>query len=193
LARNANITRETKETKIEVFLDIDRKGEIKVSTPVPFFNHMLITLLTYMNSTATVSATDKLPYDDHHIIEDVAITLGLAIKEALGDKRGIKRFSHQIIPMDEALVLVSLDISNRGIAFVNLNLKRSEIGGLATENIPHFFQSFAYNSGVTLHISQLSGYNTHHIIEASFKALGLALYEATRIVDNEIRSTKGVI
>ncbi|WP_422398143.1 imidazoleglycerol-phosphate dehydratase [Sulfolobus tengchongensis] len=185
--------RETKETRIEVFLDIDRKGEVKVSTPIPFFNHMLTTLLSYMNVTATIAATDKLPYDDHHVIEDVGITLGLAIKEALGDKRGIKRFSHQIIPMDDALILVAIDISGRGMAFVNLNLKRSNIGGMATENVSHFFQSFAYNSGITLHVNQLNGYNTHHIIEASFKALGLALYDATRIIDNEIRSTKGVI
>ncbi|WWQ60189.1 imidazoleglycerol-phosphate dehydratase [Sulfolobus tengchongensis] len=191
--RTSNMIRETKETRIEVFLDIDRKGEVKVSTPIPFFNHMLTTLLSYMNVTATIAATDKLPYDDHHVIEDVGITLGLAIKEALGDKRGIKRFSHQIIPMDDALILVAIDISGRGMAFVNLNLKRSNIGGMATENVSHFFQSFAYNSGITLHVNQLNGYNTHHIIEASFKALGLALYDATRIIDNEIRSTKGVI
>ncbi|TRM93371.1 imidazoleglycerol-phosphate dehydratase, partial [Sulfolobus sp. A20-N-G8] len=138
-------------------------------------------------------AIDKLPYDDHHIIEDVAITLGKALEEALGDKRGIKRFSHAIVPMDEALILVSIDISSRGMASVNLDLKREEIGGMAIENVFHFFQSFAYNSGITLHIMQLNGFNTHHIIEASFKGLGMTLYDATRIIDNEIRSTKGVL
>ncbi len=189
----SNRVRETKETKIEIFLDIDRRGEIKVSTPIPFFNHMLSTLFTYMNCTATVNAIDKLSYDDHHVIEDVAITLGKALEEALGDKRGIKRFSHAIVPMDEALILVSIDISSRGMAFVNLDLKREEIGGMAIENVFHFFQSFAYNSGITLHIVQLNGFNTHHIIEASFKGLGMTLYDATRIIDNEIRSTKGVL
>ncbi|MEM4884840.1 MAG: imidazoleglycerol-phosphate dehydratase, partial [Saccharolobus sp.] len=153
----------------------------------------LTTLLYYMNSTGTINAIDKLPYDDHHIIEDVAIALGQALNEALGDKKGIRRFSHAIIPMDEALVLASIDISGRGMAFVDLNLRREEIGGMATENVYHFFQSFAYNSGITIHIRQLNGYNTHHIIEASFKALGLSLYEASRIVTDEIRSTKGTL
>ncbi|MEM0016084.1 MAG: imidazoleglycerol-phosphate dehydratase [Saccharolobus sp.] len=193
MSRVVNKVRETKETRIEVYLDIDRKGEINVSTPIPFFNHMLTTLLYYMNSTGTINAIDKLPYDDHHIIEDVAIALGQALNEALGDKKGIRRFSHTIIPMDEALVLASIDISGRGMAFVDLNLRREEIGGMATENVYHFFQSFAYNSGITIHIRQLNGYNTHHIIEASFKALGFSLYEASRIVTDEIRSTKGTL
>ena len=189
--RSVKKIRETKETKVEIFLDIDKKGEVKVSTPVNFFNHMLTTMLYYMNSTATIIAEDKQGYDDHHIVEDVAITLGEAFKEALGDKRGIRRFSNQIIPMDEALVLVAVDISGRGVSNIELNLEREEIGGLATENVFHFFQSFSYNSGVNLHIIQLRGKNTHHIIEASFKGLGLALYEASRIVYEETFSLKG--
>ncbi|MDT7861005.1 MAG: imidazoleglycerol-phosphate dehydratase [Saccharolobus sp.] len=193
MTRFSNKVRETKETKVEVYIDIDKKGEVKVSTPIPFFNHMLTTLLTYMNCSAVINAIDKQSYDDHHIVEDVAIVLGKALEEALGDKRGIKRFSHFIVPMDDALILTSIDISSRGMAFINLNLKREEIGGMATENVFHFFQSFAYNSGITVHILQLNGFNTHHIIEASFKALGMALYDATRIIDNEIRSTKGMI
>jgi len=189
--RSVKKIRETKETKVEIFLDIDKKGDVKVSTPVNFFNHMLSTMLYYMNSTATIIAEDKQGYDDHHIVEDVAITLGEAFKEALGDKRGIRRFSHQIIPMDEALVLIAVDISGRGVSNVELNLEREEIGGLATENVFHFFQSFSYNSGVNLHIIQIRGRNTHHIIEASFKGLGLALYEASRIIYEETFSLKG--
>ncbi|BFH74488.1 imidazoleglycerol-phosphate dehydratase [Sulfurisphaera javensis] len=189
--RSVRKIRETKETKVELHLDIDKKGEVKVSTPVNFFNHMLSTLFYYMNSTAMLLAEDKQGYDDHHIVEDVAITLGEAFKEVLGDKKGIRRFSHQIIPMDEALVLVAVDISGRGVSNIELNLNREDIGGLATENIFHFFQSFSYNSGVNLHILQLRGYNTHHIIEASFKGLGFALYEATRIVYEETFSLKG--
>lgn len=191
ISRSVKKIRETKETKIEIFLDIDRKGEVKVSTPVNFFNHMLSTLLYYMNSTASLIAEDKQNYDDHHVVEDVAITLGEAFKEALGDKRGIRRFSHQVIPMDDALVLVAVDISGRGVSNVELSLAREEIGDLATENVFHFFQSFSYHSGVNLHILQLRGKNTHHIIEASFKGLGFTLYEASRIIYEETFSMKG--
>lgn len=189
--RSIRKIRETKETKVDIFLNIDKKGEVKVSTPVNFFNHILSTLLYYMNSTATVVAEDKQNYDDHHIVEDVAITLGEAFRDALGDKKGIRRFSHQIIPMDEALVLVAVDISGRGVSNVELNLEREEIGSLATENVFHFFQSFSYNSGVNLHILQLRGKNTHHVIEASFKGLGFALYEASRLIYEETFSLKG--
>lgn len=190
-SRSINKIRETKETRIELSLDIDKKGDVKVSTPVSFLNHMLQTLFYYMNSTANLVAEDKQGFDDHHIVEDVAITLGEAFKEVLGDKKGIKRFSHQIIPMDEALVLVAVDISGRGISNIELNLSREQIGGLATENVFHFFQSFSYNSGVNLHILQLRGVNTHHIIEASFKGLGFALYDASRIIYQETFSLKG--
>ncbi len=183
--------RETKETRVEVELDLDTPGEVEVKTPVPFFNHMLHTLLFYMRTTSRVMGEDKQGYDDHHIVEDVAITLGQAFKEALGNKEGIKRFSHQIVPMDEALVMLALDISGRPYSRVELRLKRENVGGLSTENVPHFFNSFASNAGVTLHLIQLSGENDHHVIEASFKALGLALYDATRVVYKGVTSTKG--
>lgn len=189
--RSVKKVRETKETKVEIELDIDQKGEVRVQTPVKFFNHMLSTLLYYMNSTSTVIAEDKLGYDDHHVVEDVAITLGEAFKEALGDKRGIRRFANEIVPMDDALVLVAVDISGRGVSNIELNLQRSEIGGLAVENVFHFFQTFSYHSGVNLHVIQLRGTNTHHIIEASFKALGMSLYEASRIISQDVLSLKG--
>jgi imidazoleglycerol-phosphate dehydratase len=174
-----------------VEINLDSPGEIKVETPVPFFNHMLYTLLFYMRATSKVKGEDKQGYDDHHIVEDVAITLGTVLKEALGNKEGIKRFSHQIIPMDEALVMLALDISGRPYSKVELNLKRESIGGLSTENVPHFFSSLATNAGITLHLIQLRGENDHHVIEASFKALGLALYDATRVVYGGVTSTKG--
>ena len=189
--RSVKKVRETKETKVEIELDIDQKGEVRVQTPVKFFTHMLSTLLYYMNSTSTVIAEDKLGYDDHHIVEDVAITLGEAFKEALGDKRGIRRFANEIVPMDDALVLVAVDISGRGVSNIELNLQRSEIGGLAIENVFHFFQTFSYHCGVNLHVIQLRGTNTHHIIEASFKALGMSLYEASRIISQDVLSLKG--
>ncbi len=192
-ARKAYKIRETKETKVEVSLDLDEEGDVVVNTPVPFFNHMLTTLGTYMGGSLVINAVDKLNYDDHHVVEDVAIVLGEALKEALGDKKGIKRFSSIALPMDEALVLVALDISNRGMALVNLKLRREMIGGHSTENVYHFYKTFAANAGITLHIMALRGKNTHHIIEASFKGLGLTLYEATRVVGSKVRSTKGVI
>ncbi|ARM77146.1 imidazoleglycerol-phosphate dehydratase [Acidianus manzaensis] len=189
--RNSSIKRETKETTIQIYLNIDSPGKIEVNTPVPFFNHMLNSLLYYMKSSASIIAVDHQNYDDHHIVEDTAITLGQALKEALGDKKGIKRFSSIFIPMDEALVLVALDISGRGMGITELDLKREQIGGLSMENVPHFFSSFAINSGITLHIKKFRGENEHHIVEAAFKGLGLCLYEATRIVSNEVPSTKG--
>jgi len=191
MSRSAKVIRETSETRIEVEIDLDSRGNIEVNTPIPFFNHMLTTLLFYMNSSARIIAVDKKNYDDHHVVEDVAIALGEAIKKALGDKKGIKRFSNYIIPMDEALVLTSIDISNRGLAFIELNLNREIIGGLAAENVKHFIQSLAYNSGITIHVIQLRGENSHHIIEATFKGLGMCIYDASRIINNEIRSTKG--
>lgn len=193
LYRVSRKIRETKETKVEVELNIDQKGEVEVKTPVNFFNHMLSTLLFYMNSTSRVVAEDKQNYDDHHVIEDVGITLGEAFKEALGDKKGIRRFAHAIVPMDEALILVAVDISGRGVSNIELQINREMVGDMATENVYHFFQSFSYHSGVNLHVIQLKGFNTHHIIEASFKALGISLYEASRIVYNEITSLKGVL
>ncbi|AEB94447.1 MAG: imidazoleglycerol-phosphate dehydratase [Metallosphaera sp.] len=191
MSRYAERTRETKETLVEVKLEIDGNGEVKIDTPVSFFNHMLHSMLFYMSSNSSVLAKDKQGFDDHHVVEDVGITLGQSFKEAIGDKRGIKRFSSIVVPMDEALVLVALDISGRGFASVDLDLKREKVGDLSTENVPHFFWSFSVNSGVTLHIRKLSGFNEHHVIEAAFKGVGLALREACTIQDNLVRSTKG--
>ena len=192
-SRVARYVRETRETRVEVELNIDEKGEVRVETPIRFLNHMLATMLYHMNSTSTVIAEDRQGYDDHHVVEDVAIALGEAFREALGDKRGIRRFANAIVPMDDALVLVAVDISGRGVSNVELRLRRSEIGGLAAENIPHFLQAFSYHSGVNLHVIQLRGSNTHHILEAAFKALGISLYEASRVVSKDVPSLKGVL
>lgn len=185
--------RETRETKVEVELNIDESGNVYVATPVKFLNHLLITMLSYMNSTAMVNAIDKIPFDEHHVVEDCAITLGEAFSECLGDRGGIKRFADILIPMDDALVIVSIDISGRGRAYIDLNISRGAVGDLAVENILHFLESFAYNAGITMHIIQLRGFNSHHIAEAVFKGLGITLYEASRIVYSGIRSTKGVL
>lgn len=194
MSRRCSYARETKETKVEIDLDIDSHGDIVISTPIPFFNHMITTLFSYMNASVTINAIDKTPFDDHHIVEDVAIAIGEALNKCLGDRVGIKRFSHIIIPMDDALILVSIDISGRGKAYVELNTNREFIGGLAIENIYHFIDTLANRAGITIHVKQLRGMNTHHIVEALFKGLGITLYEASRIVEPDfIRSTKGVL
>nr|WP_275691914.1 imidazoleglycerol-phosphate dehydratase [Metallosphaera sedula] len=172
-------------------MELDGEGKVEIRTPVPFFDHMLHSMLFYMKVNATILGEDKQGYDDHHIVEDVGITLGQAIKDALGDRRGIKRFSSAVIPMDEALVLVAVDVSGRGYASTNLDLKREKIGDLSTENVAHFFWSLATNAGITLHVRKLDGVNEHHIVEAAFKGVGLALGEACSIQGEGIRSTKG--
>ncbi len=194
MSRRCSYSRETGETKIEINLDIDTHGDIAISTPIPFLNHMLTTLFSYMNASVIINAIDKTPFDDHHIVEDVAIAIGEAINRCLGDRIGIKRFSYTIIPMDDALMLISIDISGRGRAYVELNIDRKSIGGLAIENIYHFIDTLANRSGITIHVQQLRGMNSHHIIEALFKGLGITLYEASRIVEpGVVRSTKGVL
>jgi len=185
--------RETLETRVEVELNIDEIGDVRVTTPVKFFNHLLTTMLSYMNSTAMVNVVDRMPTDDHHIIEDSAIVLGEALSECLGDRIGIKRFADAIIPMDEALVMVSIDISGRGGAYVDLNIAKEILGDMATENLYHFIETFAKKSAITIHVVQLKGSNSHHIAEATFKGLGITLYESSRIVSSYIRSTKGVL
>ncbi len=185
--------RETLETKIEVELNIDEAGEVRVSTPIRFFNHLLETMLSYMNSTATINAIDKKPFDDHHIVEDCAIALGETFNECLGDRVGIRRFANTIIPMDDALVMVSIDISGRGRAYIDLNIGRELLGDMSVENIYHFIETLAYRSAITIHVYQLKGFNSHHIAEATFKGLGITLYEASRIVSTRTRSTKGVL
>lgn len=191
MSRSARRKRETNETLVEVALNIDEGGRINVETPIPFLNHILTTFLYYMNASTDIKAVDKLGFDDHHLIEDVAIALGEALKDSLGDRLGIRRYSSIALPMDDALILVAVDISGRGGAYVNLKSSREFLGGLSTENIPHFIESFARTSGITIHVVQLSGINTHHIIEATFKGLGIALFEASRIVNTSVRSLKG--
>ncbi|MEM1644711.1 MAG: imidazoleglycerol-phosphate dehydratase [Ignisphaera sp.] len=193
MTRRCKYSRETLETLVEVEIDIDSAGNILIETPIPFFNHMLITLFTYMNATATVRVVDKKPYDDHHVVEDAAIAIGEALCRCLEDKSGIKRYSHIIMPMDDALILVAIDISGRGRSYIDLGLDKIVIGGMNIENVDHFLETLASRSKTTIHVVKLRGYNTHHIVEAVFKGLGLAFYDATRIIGNKVISTKGVI
>lgn len=189
--RSATVKRKTKETNIRltVVLDADQTGII--NTPLPFFNHMLEQVAKHGGFNLDVCATGDVAVDDHHLIEDTAIALGEALKEALGDKWGINRYGFTL-PMDEALASMAIDISGRGFCEFQGQFTREFVGGMATEMVPHFFQSLACALGATLHI-QVSGKNHHHMIEACFKSLGRALRQACMKTNNALPSTKGIL
>ncbi|GAB6157976.1 imidazoleglycerol-phosphate dehydratase HisB [Desulfotomaculum varum] len=193
--RQGRVARRTGETDIEVSVSLDGTGEYRLQTGVGFLEHMLSLLAKHGALDLTVRATGDTHIDDHHTVEDIGIALGIAVRQALGDKQGINRYGHALVPMDEALVLAATDISGRGYLVMDLPLPAARVGNFDTELVEEFMRAFALNSGITLHIKLLSGRNTHHIIEAAFKALGRALRQAAardeRLTD--IPSTKGVL
>ncbi|WP_238882358.1 imidazoleglycerol-phosphate dehydratase HisB [Clostridium sp. YIM B02551] len=188
--------RDTKETQIALELNIDGCGNSEISTGVGFFDHMLTLLSFHGNFDLNIKAKGDLYIDDHHLVEDTGILLGKAIKEALGDKKGIKRYGTFFLPMDEALATVSLDISGRGFLHFEGDFSRESIGNFSTEMVKEFFRALAMNAGITLHVRILYGENDHHKIEGLFKALGRALKEAVTIDENNmnrIPSSKGAL
>lgn len=191
--RKANITRKTRETSIEITLNLEGAGEIKISSGLGFLDHMLQALSFYAGFDLSLSCRGDLEVDSHHSAEDIGLVLGEAFKEALGEKRGIRRFSSTITPMDESLALVAVDISNRPLLAENLNFNRESIGNLGTEDLKEFLRAFAMSSGITLHIDLMRGENDHHKAEAVFKGLGRALREAVEIVGEDVVSTKGML
>lgn len=195
MKRKAKLTRKTKETDISLVLDLDGSGEVSVETGVPFFDHMLDAFGRHGLMDLSVSATGDLEVDAHHTVEDVGIVLGQAIEEALGDKKGIRRFGSAAIPMDEACVLAAIDISGRGGLVYEIDLPIEFIGTFDTTLAKEFLTALAMNAGITLHLHMLSGENSHHIIEAAFKAVARALYEAVspdpRV--SGVPSTKGAL
>ena len=192
MARHAQKVRKTAETEISVKLNLDGEGKYKIDTPCKFFNHMIEQLSAHSDIDIELSAK-SMDENFHHLIEDCAIILGLALKEAIGDKKGIKRYSHTILPMDEALILCAIDISQRPYFDLQAQLKQEKIEDFETVLFYHFFYSLAQNMGLCLHIKELSGFDSHHIIEASFKAFARALKESIKIDSNKIPSTKGVL
>ena len=195
VARIGRVERKTKETKISLKLNIDGKGKTDISTSIPFLDHMLELMCVHGFLDITLKATGDIRVDYHHTIEDIGICLGEGVKKALGDKRKIKRYGHALVPMDETLACVVLDVSNRPHLVYNVGVEPRKIGDLDTELMREFFQGFAVHSGTTLHINSLYGQNTHHIFESIFKAFGKALDEATS-VDKRIEgplSTKGIL
>jgi imidazoleglycerol-phosphate dehydratase len=190
--RTAAVTRETAETDIEVTLDIDGDGDATVDTGIGFFDHMLESFATHGLFDLTVTCDGDLEIDDHHTVEDVAITLGEAVTEALGDKRGIVRFADRKVPLDEAVASVVVDVSGRPYFDFDGEFSQGEVGGMTSHMAQHFLRSLATNAGLTLHAG-VDGENAHHEIEALFKGLARALDDATRIDERrtDVASTKG--
>jgi imidazoleglycerol-phosphate dehydratase len=194
--RTATIRRETRESRVEVVLNVDGSGTGDVSTGIGFLDHMLDSLARHARFDLTIRAEGDLHVDQHHTAEDVGITLGQALNAALGHRRAIRRFGDAVVPLDEALAQVAVDLGGRGWAVIDLPFRGPSIGGLASEMIPHFLQSFAMDGRLSLHVRLLAGDNDHHRAEATFKALARALDDATRPdprLGTEIPSTKGVI
>lgn len=191
--RRAVVTRATGETDITVELDLDGTGTCSIDTGVPFFDHMLNAFGRHGLFDLTVRATGDIEVDAHHTVEDTGIVLGQAFTQALGDKAGITRFSDVCIPMDETLVQAAVDISGRGQAYCDLPIPTERVGSFDTELAVEFFYAFARDARVTLHVRELSGANSHHIIEAAFKAAGRAMRYACELDPrvNGVPSTKG--
>jgi len=195
-SRTANRSRTTKETSIEISIDLDGTGATDVSTGLPFFDHMLDQLGRHGGFDLRVAATGDLHVDGHHTVEDVGILLGETFREALGDKAGVRRFASGLFPLDEALIEVALDLAGR--PFVVYDVPFGEVLPLGDppfnpEMAEHFMRSFGDAAGITLHVTRKAGRNTHHVIEASFKGLARCLRDAVRVEGSGVPSTKGVL
>ena len=196
MMRKAVIERKTKETDISLCVNLDGTGQSDIDTGIGFFDHMLTLFDFHSDIDLTVKCQGDLYVDSHHSVEDIGIALGKAIKEALGDKKGITRYGHFTIPMDEALVTTDLDISGRAFLVFNTDIPKVVLGNYETEMTEEFFRAVAYQMEVTLHINEAYGNNVHHIIEACFKSFGRALKQAITIDEKKkdmVISSKGVL
>lgn len=194
--RTGSISRKTAETDITLSLNLDGTGKSELTTGIGFFDHMLTLLSRHGSFDLTLSCKGDLMVDGHHTVEDVGICLGAALREALGDKRGITRYGSFLLPMDEALVLTALDISGRAHLSYGLTIPTQKVGAFDTELTEEFLLGLCRSMGLTLHVKQLAGTNSHHIIEAAFKGLGRSLQQAVAIDAahaDEVPSTKGML
>ena len=189
--RAAEAQRLTKETRTRASILIDGNGEQVMDTPCKVLNHLLSSTAKFSSFDIKVRARNLVEADEHHLVEDVAICLGQAFDEALGNRVGIARFGYSVTPMDECLVLTSVDLSGRGGCYQKVKFRSTRIGDLSTSLIPHFFRSFASNGRLTLHLGILRGGDDHHVAEALFKSLGLSIGAASRITRGDLPSTKG--
>jgi len=185
--------RKTNETEITVKIELDGNGKSDIQTGIGFFDHMLELLAFHGQFNLFVKANGDLNVDTHHTVEDIGITFGKAFLKALGDKKGINRYSHIYIPMDEALSRIVLDISGRPYTSYRVDLKNYKLGDMESQSFKEFFVAFTNQCKTTLHIENIYGENDHHIIESVFKGFGRALKESVKIVSNETQSTKGVL
>jgi imidazoleglycerol-phosphate dehydratase len=192
--RRGEIRRATGETRVEVDLDLDGTGQSQVATGIGFLDHMLAALAKHARWNLALRCEGDLHVDDHHTAEDCALALGAALDQALGERRGIARFGHAYAPLDEALARAVVDLSGRPFHCVDLGLTRDAIGGIACENLAHVLTSLATAARTTLHVDVLRGINDHHRVEAAFKAVALALRQATALDGTaDVPSTKGVL
>jgi imidazoleglycerol-phosphate dehydratase len=194
--RQARVERKTKETEIALQLNLDGTGGSKVQTPIPFFSHMLEAWSKHGLMDLAVEASGDVEIDIHHTVEDVGIVLGQALRQALGDKKGIVRYGTAFVPMDEALVQASVDISGRPFLVFNVPVARTRVSNFDLDMLQEFFRALAFNAEITLHVTMHYGHNLHHIAEAVFKAVGRALAEATRLnprITGVLPSTKGAL
>ena len=193
--RTAEKQRTTKETQIQVRLNLDGDGQHNISTGIPFFDHMLAQLARHGRMDLDIEAKGDLEIDGHHTVEDVGLTLGQALNEALGERRGITRFGHAYVPLDEALSRVVVDLSGRPYMIYRVNFETSHLGDLQTELIEEFWKALVQEGRLNLHIENIYGRNQHHIAETLFKAAARALHVATRVEfeDGDVPSTKGVL
>ena len=194
--RTAKLRRTTGETDVAVVLDLDGTGKSEISTGCGFLDHMLTLFARHGRFDLTVQAKGDTWVDDHHTVEDVGITLGDAFAQALGEKRGVTRYGSTILPMDEALILTAVDLSGRGLLCYDLAIPTEKVGTFDTQLVGEFFAAFARRADLTLHVKQLAGANSHHIIEGAFKSLARSLRTAAAIdpaAAGEVPSTKGVL
>ena len=195
--RSGNVMRETKETKIDLTIDLDGSGRADVESGIGFFNHMLTLFAAHGRFDLVLNCAGDIEVDGHHSVEDIGIALGQAVQKALGDKKGITRYGTFFLPMDETLVMVSMDISGRPFLVYDAGGAMAPmIGQYDTELTEEFLRAFAFNAGITLHVKVMYGTNSHHKVEAIFKALGRALHAAVKInpeTAGEIPSTKGML
>ena len=191
-ARKANVSRKTSETDIKININLDGEGVYNINTGINFFNHMLDSFAKHSMIDLDIEAIGDIDIDDHHTVEDVGILLGEGFLKAIGDKKGIKRMSHAMVPMDDSLATVAIDISGRSYLATNFEFINPKIGDMTSDTIIHFFESFVSSGKVNLSI-EAQGSNDHHKAEAIFKAFAKALKEACKIEHDSIPSTKGVI
>lgn len=192
MTRNTNVSRKTSETDITIKMDLDGTGKYNISTGVNFFNHMLESFSKHSMIDLDVQASGDIEIDDHHTIEDVGILLGEAFSNAIGDKKGIRRMAHAIVPMDESVATVAIDISGRSYCNMDLKFKNEKIGDMTSDIVIHFFESFASAAKLNIY-GTVEGVNDHHKAEAIFKAFAKAIKDAIKVEHDQIPSTKGLL